>query len=1707
MDIRSLCCQIIPKVLQWLQMLLLSLLIILIYPANGYAQASEIQFERLPSDKGLVGVNCILQDSKGFIWFCTQEGVNKYNGYSFALYKHNPEKPNSLSDNWVSSLYEDRDGILWIGTQSGGLNRFEPVTEQFTRYTHDPNNPNSLSIDRISAIYEDRSGGLWIGTNGGGLERFDRDTEQFTHYSHDPDNPNSLSHNQVSAIYEDHFGVLWIGTNGGGLARFDQKSEQFTRYIHDSNNPNSLSHNQVSAIYEDRSGVLWIGTNGGGLERFDRKSEQFTHYTHDLKNANSLSIDRISAITEDSSGVLWVGSGTWDGSYAGQGINRLDRAREKWTHYSNNPNEPNSLSGNNVLSIYADQTGAIWIGTWLNGVNRFDPAKQKFQSYKIEPDNPDGLHGDGVWAVYEDRVGTVWIGTTNGGLTRLNRTSGKFTSYTHNSNDPNSLSSDNAWAIYEDRSGRFWVGGDAGLNLFDQTTEKFIHYQYNSDDPNSLSYNQVSIVYEDRVGTIWIGTFGGGLNKFDPTTGKFTHWVHEPNNPNSLSENLILAIHEDQSSNLWIGTYGGGLDKFDRATGKFTHYQHDPDNPNSLSSNRVGSIYEDPSGNFWITTEGGLNQFNPATEQFTHYTQKDGLASDYLGSILADNEGNLWLSSSKGLSKFNPQTKTFRNYDVEDGLPGNNFNVLAYYKSPSGEMFFGGQQGFTAFYPDHVKDNTHIPPLVLTRFSKFNKPVKLDTAISHTKEIKLSYKDIFFGFEFAALDYTNPQKNQYAYKLVGFDKDWIYAGTQRTATYTNLDGGTYIFRVKGSNNDGVWNEKGTSIKIIISPPPWKTWWAYMLYVLALIAAVLVYVRWRTRTQERENAILRESEQKLSQILEAIPVGIGVIDATGQFVYFNQTALQLHDIEIPKEGPIAQLSENYQIYISGTNEFYPQENLPLVRALQGEKTTIDDVEIHRPDKIIPLEAWGTPIYDEHNRVIYAIAAFQDITQRKQAERDRLRFTQELEVKNAALQRLDKLKDEFLANTSHELRTPLNGIIGIAESLIDGAAGPLSDRQIANLSMIVSSGKQLANLVNDLLDFSKLKNSDIELQRKPTDFRQIAEVVLTLCQPLVRGKPLELKNEISPDLPAVDGDENRLQQIMYNLVGNALKFTDSGSVTVSAKELQVADANVEGLDNNLQPVTPPTPINSYLEITVADTGIGISPDQFEDIFKSFEQVDASLSRSYGGTGLGLSITKQLVELHGGTIRVESELGEGSRFIFTLPISTQPPERSLDLSPVVTRVLDNDISLSLALSPSLPSAGQLTILVVDDEPINLQVVANHLSLQNYAIVQATNGLEALEKIDNGLRPDLILLDIMMPKMSGYQACQKIRERFPASEMPVVMLTAKNQVSDLVAGLEAGANDYLTKPVLKNELLARIKTHIKLSKINIAYGRFVPHEFLKFLERESIVDVRLGDQVQKEMSILFADIRNFTTLSEAMSPKENFNFINSYLRGVGPIIRNYKGFIDKYIGDAIMALFPDTAENALQAAIAIQKQVALYNIERKKSGQATIAIGVGLHTGSLMLGTIGEEQRMESTVISNAVNLASRLEGLTKVYGASIIVSGQTLFSLDDQTQYNYRFLGQVPVKGKKDWVSLFEVFDADPAEIIELKMQTKTRFEKGILFYQAQDFEQAYPIFQEILEINSQDRAASFYIKSCEMFLNNRVSDGWALLKALAEKIEQL
>jgi len=824
----------------------------------------------------------ILQDRLGFIWIGTQDGLNRYDGYEFKVYRYDPDDTTGLSDNDITALYEDRSGTLWVGTKSGGLNQFDRTTGHFAHYRHDPNDPHSLSHNNVLTIYEDQSGLLWIGTKGGGLNKFNRETEQFTPYQHDPDNPNSLSHDNVSSIAEDQSGFLWIATNGGGLNRFAPRSNQvdngdFVRYRHDPNNPNSLSDDNVWSIYLDSVGTLWLGTEKGGLNRFDSHTDEsgaFTHYRHDPLEATSISNNAITAITEDAAGDLWLGT-------LGSGLNKFDRETEIFLTYRHNPDDPGSLSHNIVASVYFDRAGTLWVGTVGKGINLFDPHTQQFVHIRTEPGNPNSLSYDFVMGVYEDSEGILWLGTAGGGVNAYDRKTGIFTHYKSDPDAPGSINANRVWTITEDQAGTLWMGTyGGGLNKFDRETQTFTHYTHDPENPNSLSYNVIVwTVYTDRQGIIWIGTYGGGLDAFDPATETFTHYTTNPDDPESLSHNVIKALFEDQSGTLWVGT-DDGLNRFNRDTHTFTHYRADPDNPRSLSNDRIKAIQQDRTGALWIGTGSGLNRLNRTDDTFTHYYEKDGLPNDVIYGILEDNIGNLWLSTNRGLSRFNPRTETFKNYDVRDGLQGNEFNAGAFYKSARGEMFFGGVQGVSAFYPEHIRNNPYVPPVVLTDFQIFNQSVSigenspLSQAVSEIEDIVLSYKDTVFSFEFVALNYIVPEKNRYAYIMEGIDKEWVYPEDRRFATYTNLDPGHYTFRVKGANNDGVWNEEGLSVKVTIIPPWWETWWFKIFIMLLFICIVYGGFYWRVRIIKAQKKRLEAQVNERTEQLNSTNLKLG-----------------------------------------------------------------------------------------------------------------------------------------------------------------------------------------------------------------------------------------------------------------------------------------------------------------------------------------------------------------------------------------------------------------------------------------------------------------------------------------------------------------------------------------------------------------------------------------------------------------------------------------------------------------------------------------------------------------------------------------------------------------------------------------------------------------------------------------------------------------
>ena len=818
-----------------------------------------LRFDHISIEQGLSqsSVHVIFQDSYGFLWFGTQDGLNRYDGYTFKTYKPDPDSPDSLSDRWVNSIAEDQEGYLWIATRLGGLNRYDPRTEQFIHFRHDATDPLSISSDRINVLYIDKKGNLWLGTSNG-LDLFDRVNNTVTHYNYDPSRPGGITGKTITAIYEDSRGRFWIGTTAGGLNLFDPESRTFTPYQHDPDNEISISDDYVTAIAESRSSALWIGTRNG-LNRFSPDSGRFQRYLHSDIDKQSIADNWITALRVDSTGNLWVGTG--------MGLDRLSTIGTRFIHYRHDPTFSKSLSTNHIMSIYEDRGGVLWFGTSAGGVNKYDRQGDRFAYYRHDPGNPNSISGNLIFSIYVDSQGYTWIGTEGAGLNRFTWPTNQVMHLLHNPDKQNSISSNTVNSIHEDQDGMLWIATPEGLDVFDRNTLQFSHYKRDPANPDGLSANHIYEVFVDSQNNVWIGT-QGGLDHLDRSTGKFTHYTPRVGDPDSLSGIAVNNIFEDHNGNFWMGTFDSGLNKFNPKTGRFTRYRFDPQNKRSISNDSILTIYEDSQNRLWIgTAGGGLNLYNPSTDSFTYYLEKDGLPNGVVYGILEGAQGKLWLSTNFGISLFDPESRTFRNFDEGDGLQSNEFNSGAFAKGKYGEFYFGGINGLTVFHPSRVDDSPYLPQVVLTSLTQGDNPIVTNSSLATTQNVVLHWPENLLEFEFAALSYSQPNKNQYAYKLEGFDTGWHFIGTKRDGRYTNLPGGEYTLLLKASNSDGIWNETPVRINVTVVPPFWQTVWFRALLVLGVVLVVAGGVRLRTKTMQDRNRQLERLVRERTSALE------------------------------------------------------------------------------------------------------------------------------------------------------------------------------------------------------------------------------------------------------------------------------------------------------------------------------------------------------------------------------------------------------------------------------------------------------------------------------------------------------------------------------------------------------------------------------------------------------------------------------------------------------------------------------------------------------------------------------------------------------------------------------------------------------------------------------------------------------------------------
>jgi ligand-binding sensor domain-containing protein/signal transduction histidine kinase/DNA-binding response OmpR family regulator len=841
-----------------------------------FASDKVLFFEHLSSTEGLSQsyVDCILQDHHGFLWFGTGDGLNRYDGYRFKVFRLKPFDTNSLNDNQIQSLFEDRYGIIWVGTQVGGLNSYNPATGKFTRFLHDPERETSLSDNMVFDVCASSTDPdvLWVCTNHGlnklviGSAELSAKKTVFQHFLHNPDDSSTLSSNFIRTVLEDHHGNLWIGT-WAGLNVMDQETGCITRFPGNPDIPGNLSNEKIECLFEDHEGVLWVGTFGGGLNRFDPSTGQFSHYQHDPHNPLSLGGNKVTSMIQDTTGNYWIGTN--------KGLSQFRRKTRSFINYHHDPANTASLSVQGVLSLYQSPSGVIWVGTNTGGIDRFLPHEYGFPALcpGTNTKNDPQLNSIYSFLILPDAPDVLWI-AMGGTLIQYDRQMNDITRYIIDSKQNPDDQGKNISSLAGDSKGKIWIGSLQGLSRFDPVTKQVFHFRHDPQNASSLcKTSRINALHMDRENPdiLWIGFHSSGLGKLNMTRHTFSYFRSSFSESSTLSHNSITCITESFDGCLWIGTKKG-LNCFDKTNGHCRYFLHDPDNINSLSSNYILSLYEDKDRVLWVGTDNaGLNKLewnhtdriNGRSPKVTHFDGSDGLPNEVIYGILEDNFKHLWLSTNQGLSRFDRNTGKFRNFDRRDGLLSSEFNTGSYFKAETGELFFGGISGMNSFFPELIRDNKHIPPVVFTDFLLSNESVltgpgkALQHSITETEKIILNNKQNVFSLEFSALDFADSRKNQYAYFLEGFDRSWNDIGTRHFITFTNLPAGSYRLRVKAANNDGLWNTEGTHINIRIKPVWWETNLAIVFLIIMIAGLFILGMRLKLNRERMRNQLKLE----------------------------------------------------------------------------------------------------------------------------------------------------------------------------------------------------------------------------------------------------------------------------------------------------------------------------------------------------------------------------------------------------------------------------------------------------------------------------------------------------------------------------------------------------------------------------------------------------------------------------------------------------------------------------------------------------------------------------------------------------------------------------------------------------------------------------------------------------------------------------------
>jgi len=1270
------------------------------------ADFSDFTYRHLTTTEGLSNsnVNCIAQDKFGFVWIGTNNGLDRYDGYRITSYFSDTNEGCRLLSDEISALFTDSQNRLWVGTTLGcyiynaAIDNFQLVMVDSSNFVN--------STKPTHAIVEDFDGTMWIGTAGYGVVHYFPKTGKSKNYYAELSGRQTLLNQEVFSLMVDISGNLWLGMGGGDINIKIRGSEKFItlkEYI----GFDMDIQTDVISIFQDSRGTIYIGTRGNGLFTINADMRSWQNYTFDMsKKKKGSGSEHIHKVIEDHNGNIWVTTSS-DGLYVS-----ADNLKT-FTHINGTSTQ---LLNNNIRYVFEDRQHNIWSSSFHAGINLFVNRKPLFSVYPQL--NGHVSEGNTVTSIASDEQGNLWVGVDGGGLKFLSADRTHIEEFSAERSGRIRINDMAVMSVVVDSRNNLWVGtfkdGLACINL-----QTFAQKRFKADgNPTSIQDNFVTSICEDKDGDIWVGTNGHGIGCYSEEKGTFTNYAYQPDGPqNKLVNNWVYSIMCDRSNRIWVATTWG-VSMLDKASGQFTNYMHNDTVRNSLSNNISTVVFQSHDSTIWIGTRQGLNKLQP-DGTFKILTTADGLPGNMISSIQEDDRGNLWISTNRGLCCLLPSTGDTYIYTANDGLSSNEFFRNSSFKNRNGEMFFGSANGLNSFFPDDVDVKLPASQPLITEFSIFNKPLRagqkhngkvlLKKPVWDTDTIILNHSDNSFSFEFASVDFISTDNTIYQYKMEGFDNDWITSSAQqRIVTYTNLRYGSYTFKVRASNSGRDWTNDIKSVHLVIKPPLYRTWWAYLFYYIAMVS-ILIFT-------------------------------------------WVATFRRIH---IKNELHIAQIQKD-----------------------QTEALT-------------------------------------------------------------------QSKLQFFTNISHEFRTPITLIVGPLEKML--ANGQLNIHQQQALNVVLKNAHRLLQLVNQIMDLRKVENNKMQLQVENDDLGQFLANVTQSFNDYAESKGVNLKFDNLTDSSITWFDHDKIDKVMFNLLSNAFKFTPQhGSINVRLNKH-----------------------SDKFEIIVADTGKGIPASDLDRIFERFYQVESNSNLQRTGTGVGLALVKGLVESHHGSISVMSELGKGTIFTILIPAdeaayseseridskddNQQKPE---PLKPIV----ENDATLKEVNEDDL-DPNKKTVLVVEDNQDLRQYIKVELE-EDYNIVEAANGRDGLHK-SLQLLPDVVISDVMMPEMDGLQMCQELKQNIVTNHIPVILLTARSSIEHRIEGLEHGADSYIPKPFNTEHLQVRIRKLIEIREI--LYRKY--SNSLSNADGE-ISEIQIDDPFLKKVSdYIYNNIDNAELSIETMS------------------------------------------------------------------------------------------------------------------------------------------------------------------------------------------------------------------------------------------------